>query len=333
MLDIRLIREQPEPSRRSCEGECPPRGRRAARGRSTRGARRSTSSRRCAPSGARLEGDRRLRTRRSASAAIAATRGARRPDRRRRGGVADGRGRVRAGACSRCRTCRTPTCRSAPTSTPTSSSGPTATPPQLRLRAAAALGARRRARHHRLRARREDLRLALLRADGRRRAPAARAHHLDARPAHARARLHRDLPAVHGDGASASSAPATCRSSATTSTATPRRTSGSCPTAEVPVTNLYRDEILDARRAAAQARRLHAVLPAREDVGRARRARHQARPPVRQGRDGQVRRRRTTSDAELSQLLDDAEDVCRRLGLAAPRRPDVHRRPRASPPP
>ena len=61
------------------------------------------------------------------------------------------------------------------------------------------------------------------------------------------------------------------------------------PTAEVPVTNLYRDEILPAERAADQPRRLHRLLPAREDVGRARRARHQARPPVRQGGDGEVR--------------------------------------------
>ena len=37
------------------------------------------------------------------------------------------------------------------------------------------------------------------------------------------------------------------------------------PTAEVPVTNLYRDEILDGARAADQARRLHRLLPARAD--------------------------------------------------------------------
>ncbi len=40
--------------------------------------------------------------------------------------------------------------------------------------------------------------VALLRAEGRGRAPAAGADHLDARRAHAGARLHRDLPAVHG---------------------------------------------------------------------------------------------------------------------------------------
>ena len=61
------------------------------------------------------------------------------------------------------------------------------------------------------------------------------------------------------------------------------------PTAEVPVTNLHRDEILDADRAADPLRGLHAVLPAR---GRRRRQGHPrdpARPPVRQGRDGPVR--------------------------------------------
>ena len=43
------------------------------------------------------------------------------------------------------------------------------------------------------------------------------------------------------------------------------------PTAEVPVTNLHRDEILEADRAADPLRRLHAVLPAR---GRRRRQGH-----------------------------------------------------------
>ena len=44
------------------------------------------------------------------------------------------------------------------------------------------------------------------------------------------------------------------------------------------------------RRAAAdQTRRVHGLLPPRADGGRARHARHQARAPVRQGRDGEVR--------------------------------------------
>ena len=39
----------------------------------------------------------------------------------------------------------------------------------------------------------------------------------------------RDLPAVHGEGRDDAGTPASCRSSATTSTTTPRRTSGWCP--------------------------------------------------------------------------------------------------------
>src|SRR6266403_255114 len=87
------------------------------------------------------------------------------------------------------------------------------------------------------------------------------------------------------------------------------------PTAEVPVTNLYRDEVLEAER-----------LPIR----------HVAYTPcfrrekMSAGRDVRgIKRghqfdkvelvkfvRPETSDAELASLLDDAEDVCRRLGLA-----------------
>ena len=61
------------------------------------------------------------------------------------------------------------------------------------------------------------------------------------------------------------------------------------PTAEVPVTNLHRDEILEADRAADPLRGLLAVLPARGRRGRQGHARDHARPPVRQGRDGALR--------------------------------------------
>jgi seryl-tRNA synthetase len=87
------------------------------------------------------------------------------------------------------------------------------------------------------------------------------------------------------------------------------------PTAEVPVTNLYRDEVLDG-----------AALPVR----------HVAYSPcfrrekMSAGRDVRGIKRGhqfdkvemvkfvhpDTSDAELASLVDDAEDVCRRLGLA-----------------
>ena len=51
------------------------------------------------------------------------------------------------------------------------------------------------------------------------------------------------------------------------------------PTAEVPVTNYFRDDIF----------RLHALLPPRGGQRRQDDARHAARAPVRQGRDGQLR--------------------------------------------
>ena len=129
--------------------------------------------------------------------------------------------------CWSCPTCRIPTCRSGRTRAPTWSCARSARR-RLRLRAAAALGPRPGARHHRLRARREDLRLALLRAAG---AGARLQRALISWMLDLHVGEHgytRDLPA--GDGASTEclSAPASCPSSATTCTATPRRTSGSC---------------------------------------------------------------------------------------------------------
>ncbi len=60
------------------------------------------------------------------------------------------------------------------------------------------------------------------------------------------------------------------------------------PTAEVPVTNLYRDESAGSRLPAHQAVRVHAVLPQRGGVLRARRARHHSAASVPEGRVGQV---------------------------------------------
>ena len=65
------------------------------------------------------------------------------------------------------------------------------------------------------------------------------------------------------------------------------------PTAEVPVTNLYRDETLDAGAAAHQALRLHAVLPQRSRLVRPRRARHHPPAPVPEGGAGEVRASRS----------------------------------------
>ena len=83
----------------------------------------------------------------------------------------------------------------------------------VRLRSEAALGARPRARHPRLRARDEDVGVALLGAARRRRAARARADQLHARPAHARARVHRGRAAVSRQRRRAARHRATCRSS------------------------------------------------------------------------------------------------------------------------
>ena len=84
-------------------------------------------------------------------------------------------------------------------------------------------------------------------------------------------------------------APATCRSSSRTCSRSPA--TGICiliPTAEVPLTNLHRGEILDGRAAAAALHRLHALLPQRGRLVRRRRARPDPPAPVRQGRARQV---------------------------------------------
>ena len=72
------------------------------------------------------------------------------------------------------------------------------------------------------------------------------------------------------------------------------------PTAEVPLTNMHRGEILDGRDAADPLHRVHAVLPQRGRVVRRRRARPDPAAPVRQGRaDGvhDARASRTTSSS------------------------------------
>ena len=61
------------------------------------------------------------------------------------------------------------------------------------------------------------------------------------------------------------------------------------PTAEVPVTNLHRDEILEAAELPIRYAAYSPVLPARGRRGRQGHPRDPARPPVRQGRDGPVR--------------------------------------------
>ena len=61
------------------------------------------------------------------------------------------------------------------------------------------------------------------------------------------------------------------------------------PTAEVPVTNLFRDETLDCGQAAHQALRLHALFPQRSRVLWPRRARHHPAASVSESGAGEVR--------------------------------------------
>ena len=146
------------------------------------------------------------------------------------------------------------------------------------------------ARHHRLRARREGLGIALLRAQGMGRAAAAGAHHVHARSAHARSTATREIyPPYMVKPASASSAPATCPKFG--ENALSRRRRGLLVDPDRRGAGHEPLPRRDPGRGAAAdlARRLLALLPAREDGGRTRHPRHQARPPVRQGRDGEVR--------------------------------------------
>ncbi len=117
---------------------------------------------------------------------------------------------------------------------------------------------------------------------------AACADHLDAGRPHPTARLRRDLSALHGQ-----------RECLVGTGQLPKFADNVyqdteedfwlMPTAEVPVTNMYREEILDGASLPVIPRGLHRLLPAGEDVGRQGRPGHQAGPPVRQGGAGQVR--------------------------------------------
>ena len=69
------------------------------------------------------------------------------------------------------------------------------------------------------------------------------------------------------------------------------------PTAEVPLTSLYAGEVLDEDAAAGADDGLHAVLPPRGRLGRARHARHAALARVRQGRDPRRRHARAGAGA------------------------------------
>ena len=142
------------------------------------------------------------------------------------------------------------------------------------------------------------------------RAAVARAHRLHARPAHARARLHRGRRRRSWCRARRCPAPATCRSSRRICSRSPA--TGICisiPTAEVPLTNLHREEIARRGAAAAEVHGLHAVLPQRGRLLRRRRARPDPAAPVRQGRAREDHARPSSRYDELESLTADAERV------------------------
>ena len=191
--------------------------------------------------------------------------------------------------CSSSRTSRTNRCRSGKSAEDNVEVRRVGEPRSFDFRGQGPRGRRRGAGHARFRRGDQDRRRALLADEG----PLARLHRahraVHARRAYARARLHRGLCAVPGQCRQHARHGSACRSS--------RRTCSRCrardaeklyliPTAEVPVTNIVRDEIVRARAAAAQVRLPLAVLPQRGRLLRQGHARHDPPAPVRQGGAG-----------------------------------------------
>ena len=136
------------------------------------------------------------------------------------------------------------------------------------------------------------------------------------RPRPQRRRLRGGPAAVAGDYRRRSPPRANCPKFADDAYAIERDDLWCIPTAEVPLTSIYADEILDDADLPIRMMALHAVLPPRGRLGRARHPRPAARPRVRQGRDPGARR----PPSRPPRLLDEI--------VAAPR---AHRRARASP--
>ncbi len=87
------------------------------------------------------------------------------------------------------------------------------------------------------------------------------------------------------------------------------------PTAEVPLTGLHMDDILEEASLPLPLYRLHPLLPPREDERRAGCARHQARPPVRQGGDVYLLQAGGFAGVHSRRWLADAEQTCAELGF------------------
>ncbi len=87
------------------------------------------------------------------------------------------------------------------------------------------------------------------------------------------------------------------------------------PTAEVPLTNLVRESILDEKELPIRVTACTPCFPRRGWVGRARYARHDSPASVHQGRTGLDHDAGANSLAEHERMLGCAEEVLKRLGL------------------
>jgi len=88
-----------------------------------------------------------------------------------------------------------------------------------------------------------------------------------------------------------------------------------CPTAEVPVTNMYANEILLDDDLPLNTRPTRLTSGARGRRARHRNAGHRPRPPVQQGRTRQLRRTRRRATTALRTSSREAEEVLKQLGL------------------
>ena len=204
--------------------------------------------------------------------------------------------------------------------------GPKLGDPTRGGRTSRALGYRgtRRIGHPRSRARGQGRGLGIRRLSRARCAAGPLADDIHARPAHARPRLRGGVDPVRGqpridvrDGDSS-------RNSKTSSTASRATICFSIPTAEVPVTNLYRDEILDASALPRGFVDVLAMLPARGGRAREGHARTAAAAPVRQGRAGPLLRprgfgRRSSSSSPGTRKRSCSAWACRTAWSCSPR--------------
>ncbi len=305
VIDVRLLRTEPDEVR-------------AALARRTRpGAARQVDEAPALDAAARAIGARARRPAAAGQRAVQAGRPAApcRRRRRRRGGCRrePGARRARAGAwqragrrvagtrsascCCASPTCRTPTPPTAPaTPTTRSSSGPVNLPDDVRRApAGAALGDRRGARHPRQRAGREDQRGDVHDA-ARARAPRWPGP-VPARARPQRRRVRGDPAAVAGHHGDADRHRPAARSSPTTPSPSSATTCGASPPPRCRSRRSSAGEVLDEAELPDAADGLHAVLPARGRLGRARHPRHAAHPRVRQGRDPRLRHARAGAGA------------------------------------